>query len=313
MRYLPLILLPLLACGGSSDDETLGSASIDETSGAEIAESRAEERRPQLSGLPITAHLISGLDYLYVNVERLRRSPTLNELIDEFLDSLGSTDAELTPILRGLREGVVLLSVEEIVNGPGIYDRSRYAGEAPHHESEIKRVVLYGEFSAVPQLEHVSDEFTVSHQSAEAILLDHDGKLDPSAQGTKFERAIEARVGITDSIRGAAEDAPEAIRALLRDGEEFRLSIDISDPIVVSGSLRYRDESAAKGAVDALSWHLRKLEALALMLPAELRVIINNIILRQDGVHAAVELRVPEATFSSLGTLIEDVFSSIGD
>lgn len=308
MRLLPLLLIPLVACAGSSAGEPTGDVidSMTATSGAE----RLEEGRPLLTSLPIEAHLITGLDFIYVSIPKLRRSPTFSELIDELLEVSDRTAPDYAPVLRGVREALILLSLEEILGGASSYasDASGEGATRDETADEIKRVALYGDFSKIERRGALVEGYAITHQSPGAILVAHNGRLDPSASAIHLDSAAELRVRISDALRNAVADAPAALKTILRGGEELQLRLDVHDALTVSGRLRYVDESSARAAVEHMSSQLKQLQTFALILPEPIGRLIRDIMLRRDGLEAVVELRVPEALFSSIGEIIEAIF-----
>ena len=303
MRYLPLLLLPLIACASSPQAEPV------EAVAATAKTSGAEKEPPQLTSLPLSAHLLSDLDYVYINLGKLAQNANIAALLDEFFESLDRTDPEDALILRNTREALVLVSVEEILSGPFGYQRS-ISGDAPPADP-IKRAVLHGAFATLPPRTLFMNELPITHQSPGAILITHDGKLDASGNAPRFERALELRIKLTDAIREAFGDAPTTLQDLLRGGDELRIAIDVGDPLTFEARLTYANEATAEAAVESLSWQLRQLEALIILLPETLRSLFHSLIVRQSGAQLVVELRVAESTFSSLGTLIEDLIYSI--
>lgn len=57
-----------------------------------------------------------------------------------------------------------------------------------------------------------------------------------------------------------------------------------------------------------MSSQLKQLQTFALILPEPIGRLIRDIMLRRDGLEAVVELRVPEALFSSIGEILEAIF-----
>lgn len=280
MRFSPLLVLALLlhACGGSSSDPEALAASSSE--GGEVEADRE---------LPLEAYVSPELDYLFVDLEGLRRSPIVGRFVEELLAELsrnaGPNDAGFAEAVGRASKALFMITADALVS-PDAAPRGF--------------LLLRGDYAGFsPESLGAAD---VTRRGDHTLVIRRGGALESvgTAHEERFDAALSARIAVGPNLRAQLPGPAQGVAAGV---EHVRVRVRVGSTIDIDVRLDHAEAKAARDSLDQLSSLLAQVQPLLLFTPPPILRLAQKLMLGQDGASVVVRLELDARDLEELAAL----------